>query len=56
MEIFLHLWDELDDLVGACRHVAVSAASELADLSRPLGAAASAAGAWLLSAAWLKSS
>jgi len=24
MEIFLNLWDELDDLVGACRHIATS--------------------------------
>jgi hypothetical protein len=55
MEIFLHLWDELDDLAGAFRHVAVSAAAEVASLSRPL-IAASTAGARLLSAAWLKSS
>ena len=20
VEIFLHLWDEIDDLLGACRH------------------------------------
>jgi hypothetical protein len=51
MEIFLHLWDELDDLAGAFRHVAASAAAEVAALSRPL-----TAGARRLSAAWLKSS
>ena len=35
MEIFLNLWDELDDLVGACRHLATSTAIELASLTRP---------------------
>jgi hypothetical protein len=35
MEIFLNLWDELDDLVGACRHIATSAAIELAAVARP---------------------
>lgn len=53
MEIFLHLWDELDDLAGACRHIAVSAALEVVVLSRPLTSAAWSAGVWLLSAAWL---
>jgi hypothetical protein len=47
MEVFLHLWDELDDLASACRHVATSAASELADGAAPLLAAASAVGVWL---------
>lgn len=36
MEIFLNLWDELDDLAGACRHVATSAAIELVSSARPL--------------------
>jgi len=36
MEIFLHLWDELDDLAGVCRHLATSAAAEAANLARPL--------------------
>ncbi len=35
MEIFLNLWDELDDLVGACRHLATSAVIEVATLGRP---------------------
>jgi hypothetical protein len=35
MEIFLNLWDELDDLVGACRHIATSTAVELASVARP---------------------
>ena len=36
MEIFLNLWDELDDLAGACRHIATSFALEAAELARPL--------------------
>ena len=36
MEIFLNLWDELDDLVGACRHLATSFALEASALARPL--------------------
>jgi hypothetical protein len=36
MEIFLNLWDELDDLAGACRHIATSFALEAAALGRPL--------------------
>jgi hypothetical protein len=49
MEIFLHLWDELDDLAHACRHVATSAAVEVADVSRPLLSAASGVIVWILS-------
>jgi hypothetical protein len=48
MEFLLHLWDELDDLAGACRHVATSTASEAVALSAPLVAAASALGVWML--------
>jgi hypothetical protein len=53
MEIFLNLWDELDDLAGACRHIATSFAIEAAALARPaatvlLTAAATPLG-WLLS-------
>jgi hypothetical protein len=36
MEIFLNLWDELDDLAGACRHIATSTAIELASVARPV--------------------
>ena len=36
MEIFLNLWDELDDLAGACRHIATSVALETAAVVRPL--------------------
>ncbi len=48
VERLLLLWDELDDLLSVCRHVAVSAADEVASLGAPLGAAASALGAGLL--------
>ena len=48
MEIFLHLWDELDDLASASRHLAVSAAAELFDAAAPALAAASAVGVWVL--------
>jgi hypothetical protein len=36
MEIFLNLWDEIDDFAGACRHIATSFAVEAAALARPL--------------------
>jgi hypothetical protein len=48
MEVFLHLWDELDDLTGACRHVAASVASELVEGAAPLLVGASAFGVWAL--------
>jgi len=48
MEFLLHLWDEIDDLTGACRHLATSALSEAAALSAPLVAAGSALGVWML--------
>jgi hypothetical protein len=35
MEIFLNLWDELDDLAGACRHIATSFAIEATAVARP---------------------
>jgi len=38
MEIFLNLWDEIDDFTGACRHIATSFAVEAAALSRPVAA------------------
>jgi hypothetical protein len=41
-EFFLHLWDEIDDVVGLCRHVASSTAAEIL-AAAPLIAAASAA-------------
>ena len=48
MEVFLHLWDELDDLTHACRHVATSVASELVEGAAPSIAAVSALGVWAL--------
>jgi hypothetical protein len=41
-EFFLHLWDELDDLSGLCRHVATEMAAELASAATPLIAALTA--------------
>jgi hypothetical protein len=51
MEVFLHLWDELDDLSGLCRHLATSTASELLEGAAPLVAGAAALGVWLLEGA-----
>jgi hypothetical protein len=50
-EFFLHLWDELDDLVGVCRHLAAVTADEVIAASAPLIAATS--GALLAGAATL---
>jgi hypothetical protein len=46
------LWDELDDLAGACGHLAASTAEEVASLAVPLAAVASTLGAGLLALAW----
>jgi hypothetical protein len=50
-EFFLHLWDELDDLIGVCRHVAAVTAAEVLADSAPVIAAT--AGALLAGAATL---
>jgi hypothetical protein len=42
MEVFLHLWDELDDLTHACRHLATAAAIEALAGAAPIMTAASA--------------
>lgn len=47
MEVFLHLWDELDDLGHACRHLVTCAASELVEGAAPLVVGASALGVWV---------
>ncbi len=51
MEIFLNLWDELDDLAGACRHIATSTAIELTSVARPVAtllmSAAAASVSWI---------
>lgn len=51
MEVFLHLWDELDDLSGTCRHVATCAVAELLEGAAPLVAGTLALGGWLLEGA-----
>jgi hypothetical protein len=48
MEVFLHLWDELDDLTSVCRHVAISAAAEIVEGAAPVLATATALGVWLI--------
>jgi hypothetical protein len=49
-EFFLHLWDEVDDVAGVCRHLATSAAAEVLAAVPLIAAASSAllAGATLL--------
>jgi hypothetical protein len=49
VERLLLLWDELDDIVGACRHIALSTADEVVSLAAPIAAAASALTVGLLS-------
>lgn len=48
MERLLLLWDELDDIAAACRHLALATAGEVTALGGPLAAAASFLGAGLL--------
>jgi hypothetical protein len=36
MEIFLHLWDEIDEFLGLAWHGAVALAADLSELSRSL--------------------
>ena len=50
-EFFLHLWDEIDDLIGVCRHLAAVTAAEVVAASAPVIAATS--GALLAGAATL---
>ena len=38
-ESFLHLWDELDDVLCACRHLATCAATETLAVAAPFIAA-----------------
>jgi hypothetical protein len=52
MEVFLHLWDELDDLTGVCRQVATTTAAELLEGAAPLIAGASALGIWAFEGAY----
>ncbi len=41
MEFLAYVWDDLDDAVGACRHVATSAVTETLATAVPFIAAAS---------------
>jgi hypothetical protein len=42
MEFLAYLWDDLDDLAGACRHLALSALTETLETAVPFIAASSA--------------
>ncbi len=48
MEIFLHLWDELDDVTAACRHVTASTMEEVAQFPGFVSAAVTAFALWLI--------
>ena len=48
MERLLLLWDEVDDVLAVCRHVASSTAEEVVALAGPLTAVASALAAGML--------
>jgi hypothetical protein len=50
-EFFLHLWDEIDDVVGVCRHLATETAAEV--LAAPAPVIAATSGALLAGAATL---
>lgn len=47
MEIFLHLWDELDDVTAACRHVTASTVEEVTHFPGVVSAAVAAFALWL---------
>ena len=50
MEFLLLLWDDLDDWLAACRHVAGETVSEIGSVAAPLvtGLLAATATAWAL--------
>ncbi len=48
MEFLLLWWDDLDDFAHACRHLATSALTEVAEASAPFATGLSAAVAWVL--------
>lgn len=47
-ESFLHLWDELDDVLCVCRHLATAAAAETFAVAAPFIAALLAGAVTLL--------
>ena len=48
MEFLLHLWDELDDVSAACRHVTLSTVDEMAQISASVTTALTAFSVWLM--------
>jgi hypothetical protein len=48
MEFLLLWWDDLDDLTHACRHLATTAFSEVAEATTSFATGLSAVCAWLL--------
>jgi hypothetical protein len=48
MERFLLIWDDLDDISAACRHVTFSAIDEVGQISGALSGAIAAFAVWLL--------
>jgi hypothetical protein len=48
MEFMLLLWDEWDDLTGACQHLVATTADEITGLSASFST--SAVGMWVVSA------
>lgn len=48
MEFLLHLWDEIDDVTAACRHITISTVDELAEISSAMSAAIAAFAVWTL--------
>jgi len=48
MEFMLLLWDEWDDLTGACQHLVANTAEELSGITASLAGAVSAMGVWLV--------
>jgi hypothetical protein len=47
MERFLHLWDEIDDLSAACRHMTTCAVDEVAEVTGVVTAGVAAFAVWL---------
>jgi hypothetical protein len=47
MERFLLLWDDLDDISAACRHVTVSAMDEVGQISGAVSGAIVAFALWI---------
>jgi hypothetical protein len=48
MEFMLLLWDEWDDLTGACQHLVATTADELTGIRTSFATAGSAVGMWVV--------